>query len=126
MGTSYTAGSGPRWTNPMSQHLDEERIGEEEACLGERRSPVLLEEEAPLLPGVQEVPQPAGFDRDPLLDPCRGNAVARAQAEDEAFGEPLPRRERLVAGHRKLLPLGERAIPLDRVHVDIADVSQKA
>src|SRR5262245_27603078 len=108
-----------------SQQLDEERVGVEEASLGQSDAPLLLDEQAILHPRVDEPALPPVAERDPLLDPGLRNAVARPEAQDEPFGQSLSRREGLVAPHREALVFAERAVPVDRLHVDVAHVAEE-
>src|SRR6266498_1900331 len=91
-----------RWAffSSLLEQLDEERVGEQEARLGEAHTRGVFQEEAALLPGVEESGQARRLERDPLLDPGSRDAVARAEAEDEPLGHPLPRRQGLVTPHR--------------------------
>src|SRR6266498_1494592 len=109
-----------------SEQLDEQGVGEQEPRLGESDATTLVDEQPLLLPRLEERGQASRLERDPLLDPRPRNAVSGAEAEDEPLGQPLPRRQRLVASHRKLRGFGESAVPLDRLHVDVAHVAQKA
>src|SRR5262245_24757760 len=113
-------------TAARSEQLGEQRVGEEEAVLGEARPPGGDLEEPALAPGREHVGEPAALERDALVEPRLGNAVGHAQAEDQALAQPLPLGERLVRGDRQHAGLQRRAVPLQRLRVRIPHRPEKA
>ena len=100
----------------------------------ERRKPASVRRTRPAAPRGARAPATrrgvrgsrAGLESRSAPRASRGHAVAQPEAQDQALGQALARRQRLVGPDGKLPALDEGAVALDRLDVAVAHVAEEA
>src|SRR5258705_203106 len=85
-----------------------------------------LRQQAARAPGVEHRGQAPTLEGAALGQALGRDAVARAQPQDQPFGEGLARGQHLVALERQAPALYERAVALHRLHVAVPHVPEEA